>query len=140
MNQAVDAARQGQLSYLAGLDADTLKALCRKKDEDHRSLLHTACGSGQLEVVQLLAQAMQDRCAGAINDADEDVSCMHDAGSLVHDSVMRTPVACATLSLVLRWLVHGLPSPPDPSRVRSSVVLPVTEGYASIGTASCVLC
>lgn len=70
MNQAADAAREGNLSYFASLDPAELTMFCKKKDDDHRTLLHTACGSGKLDLVQLLAQHSS---AQAMNDADEDV-------------------------------------------------------------------
>lgn len=66
----MEAARSGDLPYFQGLPADQLAPLLRRKDEDERSLLHTACGSGNLELVQLLVER---GAGGVVNDADEEV-------------------------------------------------------------------
>ena len=75
MKQAdVDAARKGDLQHFQCLDdAGQLSAFAGKKDEDGRSLLHTACTSGSLDLVQLIV----DRCDGkaVVNDADDEVWC-----------------------------------------------------------------
>lgn len=72
LNKAADAARKGDFAYFQALCAqpDVLAALATKTDEDGRSLLHSACSSGSLPLLQLLA-----RQAGAqkqINAADEE--------------------------------------------------------------------
>lgn len=41
------------------------------KDEDERTLLHSACASGSLQLVQWLVE----RGANQVNAADEEVSC-----------------------------------------------------------------
>lgn len=69
MERAVEAARQGDLSYFSPLPADELSKLLKLKDEDQRSLLHTACGSN-LGLVQFLAvRGAQQH----VNDVDEEV-------------------------------------------------------------------
>ena len=72
MKQAdVEAARKGDLQHFQCLDdADQFAG---KKDEDGRWLLHTACTSGSLDLLQLIV----DRCDGkaVVNDSDDEVCC-----------------------------------------------------------------
>ena len=66
MEPAAEAAREGNLQYFQTLDVDELAALCRKRDEDRRSLLHSATASGNLELVQHLAErSPPDTVSGA---------------------------------------------------------------------------
>lgn len=69
MELAVEAARTGDLLYFTSLPADQLVPLLKRRDEDLRSLLHTACGSGNLQLVQFLL----DHGASQVNDPDEEV-------------------------------------------------------------------
>ena len=56
--------------YFQGLSAEQLAQLIARRDEDERTLLHTACGSGNLQLVQFLAD---HGAAGQVNDGDEEV-------------------------------------------------------------------
>lgn len=66
----MEAARRGDVLHFAGLPADQVAPLLRQRDEDRRSLLHTAAASGSLELVQWLAD---HGAASAVNDADDEV-------------------------------------------------------------------
>lgn len=70
MEAAADAARRGDVLYFAGLPAEQVAPLLRQKDEDQRSLLHTAAASGSVELVQWL---VDHGAAGVVNDADDEV-------------------------------------------------------------------
>eukprot|EP00798_Chlamydomonas_sp_ICE-L_P005531 gene5531-4165_t len=69
MNKAADEARAGHLAYFESLSEEELKGLISKKDEDGRSLLHTAAASGKIELSQFLASK---GCDKYIDDADEE--------------------------------------------------------------------
>lgn len=84
MEKAGQHAREGDLQYISSLPEDELARLCRRKDEDGRSLLHSASSSGNLELVQLIAgRGGKDM----LHDSDEEgwtplhsaVSCGHEA-------------------------------------------------------------
>ncbi|GLI62660.1 hypothetical protein VaNZ11_005335 [Volvox africanus] len=85
MEKAAERAREGDLSYFEALPADELTRLCRRKDEDQRSLLHNAALSGCLELLQLLVA--RGAGAGVVNDQDDEgwtplqsaASCGHEA-------------------------------------------------------------
>ncbi len=64
----IEAARKGDLPFFASYPEIAL--LASSKDEDNRSLLHTASTAGNLELVKLLAEA-----GGKyhVNDADDEV-------------------------------------------------------------------
>lgn len=70
MDKAVEAARTADLGYFQALEPDALQKLCKKKDEDQRSLFHTACANGNLELVQLLGANGGLR---QVNDEDDEV-------------------------------------------------------------------
>jgi len=58
-------------SLLYQLPSDYLSLPMQGKDEDDRSLLHSACASGSLQLVQWLVE----RGARQVNAADEEVRC-----------------------------------------------------------------
>ena len=68
MERAAEAARPGDLLYFSSLPTDQLAPLIKQKDEDQRSLLHIAVGSGNLGLVQFFAD---HGCK--VLDADEEV-------------------------------------------------------------------
>ncbi|KAG2494023.1 hypothetical protein HYH03_007948 [Edaphochlamys debaryana] len=70
MEKAAQHARDGDLAYFESLPEDDLVRLCKRKDEDDRSLLHSAAGSGNLELVQLLVTKGQS--GSKVNDQDEE--------------------------------------------------------------------
>ena len=83
MQRAAEAAREGNAQYFLDLSLEDLQQLCARKDEDGRTLLHSAVVSGNLELISLLA----DRCGNAavtIPDPEgwtpliSAVSCGHD--------------------------------------------------------------
>lgn len=69
MEKLADACRNGDLATIQAVPADELWRLCRKQDEDGRSLLHSAAASGNLELVQYL---VDHGAASQLNVADED--------------------------------------------------------------------
>ncbi|GIL69535.1 hypothetical protein Vretimale_13554 [Volvox reticuliferus] len=85
MDKAAERAREGDLPYFESLPADELMRLCRRKDEDQRSLLHSAALSGCVELLQLLVA--RGAAAAAVNDQDDEgwtplqsaASCGHEA-------------------------------------------------------------
>ena len=84
MQRAADAAREGNAQNFMDMNDEDLQALCSQKDEDGRTLLHSAAVGGNLLLVQLLI----DRCSAsnAVSTADPDgwtplmsaVSCGHE--------------------------------------------------------------
>lgn len=71
MDKAAERARQGDLSYFESLGTAELERLSTRKDEDGRSLLHTAASSGSLELVELIAG---HGGRALVNDKDDEVS------------------------------------------------------------------
>lgn len=71
MDKAADHARQGDLDYFRQLPAEELSRLCKRRDEDGRSLLQSAASSGCVALCELVVEAGG---AGAVNDGDEEVS------------------------------------------------------------------
>jgi 26S proteasome non-ATPase regulatory subunit 10 len=72
MELAAEKAREGDAAYFAGLQADEMARLCapRSRDEDGRTLLHSAAVGGNLELLRTVA----DRGgAAAVNAQDEEV-------------------------------------------------------------------
>lgn len=55
MERAVEAARQGDLLYFSSLPAAELAVLIQRRDDDERSLLHTACSTPNTDLVHFLA-------------------------------------------------------------------------------------
>jgi 26S proteasome non-ATPase regulatory subunit 10 len=56
MERAAEAAREGNAQYFFDLTDDNLIKLCQKKDEDGRTLLHSAVVGGNMNLVQLLVE------------------------------------------------------------------------------------
>ena len=84
MERASEAAREGNAQYFLDLNGDELIKLCKKKDEDGRSILHSAVVGGNMHLVQLIVE----RCGNEkINAQDSEgwtplmsaVSCGHEA-------------------------------------------------------------
>eukprot|EP00878_Enallax_costatus_P046120 GHUV01055724.1.p2 GENE.GHUV01055724.1~~GHUV01055724.1.p2 ORF type:complete len:116 (-),score=26.47 GHUV01055724.1:229-576(-) len=55
MFEAADHARKGDVAYFRGLTAAELTSLIVGRDEDGRTLFHTAAANGHLELLELLA-------------------------------------------------------------------------------------
>ncbi|KAG7671397.1 hypothetical protein Ndes2437A_g04051 [Nannochloris sp. 'desiccata'] len=69
MERAAEAAREGNAQYFFNLGDDELIKLCQKRDEDGRSLLHSAVVGGNMHLVQLLVE----RCGNErINSQDSE--------------------------------------------------------------------
>lgn len=71
MERAAEEARAGNLAYISSLPAEDLSRLLQRVDEDGRTLLHAACTSGSLHLVQFL---LERGAASAVNQLDEEVS------------------------------------------------------------------
>lgn len=72
MYEAAGKARDGDLAYFKSLSALELGSLLVGRDEDGRTLLHTAAAEGHLELLQLLIAAGSGKVA---NKHDDEVSC-----------------------------------------------------------------
>lgn len=84
---AFAAAREGNISYFQSLPDEELKVLCRKKDEDGRSLLHWACTSGNVDIVRLSIEKSEPSTRGA---QDEDgLTPLMSASSCGHEQVVK---------------------------------------------------
>ncbi|KAG2425713.1 hypothetical protein HXX76_013555 [Chlamydomonas incerta] len=70
MDKAAEKAREGDLAYFETLSPEELTRLCKRKDEDQRSLLHNAVTSGNLELCQLLVT--RGGSAAVVDDQDEE--------------------------------------------------------------------
>lgn len=73
MDKASEQARQGNLAYFESLNSEQLIELVVKKDEDGRSLLHSAAVSGNLELLQLLASLGRGKTM--VDVPDDEVRC-----------------------------------------------------------------
>ncbi|KAL4857468.1 26S proteasome non-ATPase regulatory subunit 10 [Chlorella vulgaris] len=62
MDRAVEAARQGDLAYFTALPPADLQAVLSKRDDDERSVLHTACATSNFELVQFLVDNEAKDC------------------------------------------------------------------------------
>ena len=63
-------ARAGDLPFFEALDRRALEAASGLKDEDERSLLHAASSSGNLSLVQMIAEAGGKKL---VDDMDDEV-------------------------------------------------------------------
>lgn len=68
MFEAAEHARDGDVAYFRALAPAELDSLVIAKDEDGRSLLHTAAAGGHLELLELLAGAGAARVASKADD------------------------------------------------------------------------
>jgi ankyrin repeat protein len=71
MYEAAAKARAGDLAYFQALSALELGSLLVGRDEDGRTLLHTAAAEGHLELLQLLIAAGATK---VVNKHDDEVS------------------------------------------------------------------
>lgn len=89
MIRAAEAARAGDINYFThALDQDQLNLVCGKKDEDGRTLLHSASTSGNVELVQLLLRACGDQLNVDGSDP-EGWTPLISAASCGHEAVVR---------------------------------------------------
>jgi hypothetical protein len=68
MYEASARARVGDVPYFGGLAPAELEFLVTAKDEDGRTLLHTAAANGHLQLLQLLANAGAGKVANKQDD------------------------------------------------------------------------
>lgn len=78
MYEAASKAREGDTAYFDGLAGPELSALVVGRDEDGRTLLHTAAATGNMPLVDLLAQ---HGAAKVVNKQDDEVSARCGSGS-----------------------------------------------------------
>lgn len=98
MYEAAGKARDGDLAYFKSLSALELGSLLVGRDEDGRTLLHTAAAEGHLELLQLLIAAGSGKVA---NKHDDEVS--YEAGC----------PHCRRLAVIsMHTMSMGLPSLP----------------------------
>ena len=113
MEAAVEAARRGDAIYFA-LSADQLAAVVNSRDDDHRSLLHTAAAAGSLQTVQFLAE---HGAKALVNDADEEARC---CSSREHIGM---------IALALAGAARPQPPPPPPPPPPLPLCLQHTASY-----------
>lgn len=92
MERAAEEARAGNLAYISSLPAEDLARLLQRVDEDGRTLLHAACTSGSLNLVQFL---LERGAASAVNQLDEEVSShtLSDTASALSDASQQPAAA-----------------------------------------------
>jgi 26S proteasome non-ATPase regulatory subunit 10 len=89
MIRAAEAARAGDVDFFKHmLDSDQLKSLCGRKDEDGRTLLHSASTSGNVELVQLLLHVCGGEGYVDVSDP-EGWSPLISAASCGHEAIAR---------------------------------------------------
>lgn len=71
MYEAAEKARTGDVEYFAALSDAEMRALIVGRDEDGRTLLHTAAANGFADLVDLLART---GAAKVVNKQDDEVS------------------------------------------------------------------
>ena len=76
MEKAAEQAREGNLQFFLGLPDQELRRLSGKVDDDGRTLLHSACSSGSLQLVQHLVDH-----GSSVATADEEVGAAGGAGA-----------------------------------------------------------
>lgn len=67
MERAAEAARAGDISYFISLDQAELRRLCSKRDDDGRSLLHSAVAGGRLDLLQYLLEYSSTETIDAVD-------------------------------------------------------------------------
>lgn len=67
--EAFNRARQGDVAFFGSQPEATLRRWCVLKDDDDRSLLHVAAGSGNARLCQLL---LENGAATVVNNADDE--------------------------------------------------------------------
>jgi 26S proteasome non-ATPase regulatory subunit 10 len=86
MQRASEAAREGDLSYFEDLEDGEVQRLCQLRDEDGRTLFHSAITSGATPLVEVLLQ--RGGGPAAVNTADEEGwTPLHSAASCGHASL-----------------------------------------------------
>ena len=68
--RAVEAARTANLQFFTQLSPKELAKVMSQRDEDERTLLHTACGTPSLQLVDFL---VTHGARAQVNAADEEV-------------------------------------------------------------------
>lgn len=63
-------AREGNLEYISSISSPEMQRLIKGRDEDGRSLLHSAVSGGSAALVDYL---IQNGAAGDVNSADDEV-------------------------------------------------------------------
>lgn len=79
MFEAAGKARDGDVGYFQALPVPELASLLVGRDEDGRTLLHTAAAAGHLELLQLLIAAGSGKVASKHDDEVrlQFAACMH---------------------------------------------------------------
>ena len=67
--EVVEKARRGNLAFFESLDDTELQNLSRDWDDDGRTLLHTACSSGNASLVRLLLGASEAEAVNRVDDS-----------------------------------------------------------------------
>jgi 26S proteasome non-ATPase regulatory subunit 10 len=91
MFEAAERARAGDLPYFEALPEAELKTLLVGRDEDGRTLLHSAAAQGHLPLVQLLATAGAGKVVNKQDDAGW--SPLHSASAAGHGAVAQALLA-----------------------------------------------
>lgn len=71
MQEASERARDGDLEYFQSLEIESLKALCRARDEDGRSLLHSAVVARSLPLFELFLRTSEENQLEVLNGQDD---------------------------------------------------------------------
>ncbi|KIY95090.1 hypothetical protein MNEG_12872 [Monoraphidium neglectum] len=131
MYEASARARVGDVPYFGGLAPAELEFLVTAKDEDGRTLLHTAAANGHLQLLQLLANAGAGKVAN--KQDDEGWAPLHSAASAGYEAIVAALLSLgATADAVNssgQTALHYAVRPPAP---RDALQGPASKGHTGI--------
>ena len=104
LERALQAAQQGNFSFIESISRADLTQLLQKSDEDGRTLVHAAAAAGQTQLLSYLLSSGGEQC---VNRCDDEVS-LESSADKVYPAHIRLS---SSLSVACGWKLTGLDTP-----------------------------